>query len=92
MPVPAAVAIDISMCGMLLAFDEPGGCVVGDRMVVSLELTERKVHVLGRSVRVERGSDLRSYVAIEFDSLHEDDEAALSEFLETAVRDASSPA
>ena len=70
---PEVEVIDVSLGGALVAYDEPVGLLVGERVVVSLVPLDASVLLLGRVVRVARGSDFRTYVAVEF-AEHQDDE------------------
>jgi hypothetical protein len=64
--LPPAETVDISRAGLLLAFDEPVGFPVMHRLVISLELPDGHFHALGHVSRVERGDDFRTYVAMTF--------------------------
>ena len=64
---PAEVeVIDISIGGALMAYAEPVGLVVGERVVVSVTLHSTPVMLLGQVIRIARGADFRTYVAVEF--------------------------
>jgi len=64
---PATVeVIDISTGGALMAYAEPVGLLVGERVVVSVTLHRSPLMLLGRVGRIARGADLRTYVAVEF--------------------------
>lgn len=71
--MPASVAVDISAGGVLLAFDEPLGFATGDRLVISLDLGSQYFHAIGAVTRVERGTDFRTYLAIEFSDVRPED-------------------
>jgi hypothetical protein len=79
---PAARVVDLSLGGALLSFAEPLGMVVDERVVVSL-LPSDSILLLGRVVRVARGTDFRTYVAVRFD----DDQPGETERLEELVTD-----
>jgi len=64
--LPQAETVDISRGGLLLAFDEPVGFPLMHRLVISLELPDGHFHALGHVSRVERGDDFRTYVAMSF--------------------------
>jgi hypothetical protein len=90
---PSAQVIDVSVGGALLATAEPWGLRVEERVVVSLLAEKLPVLVIGRVVRVARGTDFRTYVAVQFDegqpqeverleeliALHRDHELACSD-------------
>lgn len=63
---PEVEVIDVSLGGALVAYDEPVGLLVGERVVVSLVPVDAAVLLLGRVVRVARGADFRTYVAVQF--------------------------
>ncbi len=64
---PAEVeVIDISIGGALMAYAEPVGLLVGERVVVSLTMHRSPVMLLGHVVRIAHGADFRTYVAVEF--------------------------
>lgn len=53
---------------MLVAFASPAGLAVGQSLLASIELrAPDRLLLLGKVVRVERGTDFESYVAIAFD-------------------------
>jgi PilZ domain len=62
----AARVVDLSLGGALLSFAEPLGLLVDERVVVSIPADEA-ILLLGRVVRVARGTDFRTYVAVQFD-------------------------
>jgi hypothetical protein len=65
--VPATVdVIDVSFGGALVAFCEPVGLLRDERVVLSLEPNGTPMMLLGRVVRVARGTDFRTYVAVQF--------------------------
>jgi hypothetical protein len=72
-PLPSARAIDISRGGLLVAFVEPLGFTPGDRILVTLPDVGFRFHAYGSVVRCERGTDFRTYVAIEFVDVDEHD-------------------
>ena len=72
-PLPSCTTVDVSMTGLLLAFDEPVGLPLGQRVVVSLMLPDGRCHVVGEVNRVARGDDFRTYAAIDL-SLSADEE------------------
>jgi hypothetical protein len=57
----------------LLAFEEPIGLRLGQQIVVSLMLRDGRCHVIGSVCRVARGTDFRTYAAIDL-SKSDDDE------------------
>ena len=66
-PIPNGRLIDVSTTGVLAAFD--GGVLpvrLGDRCLVSLELADGALHLLGVVRRRAGGSDGRQYVGIEY--------------------------
>ena len=71
--LPSAQTVDISFGGLLLAFNEPIGFPVGHRLVVSLDLTDGHLHAIASVARVERGTDFRTYIAVEFSQLRADE-------------------
>lgn len=59
--------MDASGGGVLMAFDEPTGFAAAQAIVVSIEPTYDETMILvGDVVRVERGADFRTYVAMTF--------------------------
>ena len=71
--LPRARCVDISRDGLLIAVDEPVGFARGHRLVVSLDLPDGHFHALANVVRTERGADFRTYIAMEFLSIRQDD-------------------
>jgi hypothetical protein len=63
---PAARIVDLSLGGALLSFDEPLGFLLDERVVVSMP-PDDPIMLLGRVVRVARGTDFRTYIAVQFD-------------------------
>ena len=82
--LPSAQTVDISFGGLLLAFDEPIGFPVGHRLVVSLDLAGGHLHAIADVTRIERGIDFRTYIALEFSQLREDEFEAVIEHLRDA--------
>ena len=80
---PAVRVVDISRGGALLRYDEPVGLHTDERIVVSLAPSDTAVILLARVVRVARGTDFRTYVAVQFD----DDQASELELLERQLAD-----
>jgi len=80
--LPPARTIDISTNGVLLAFEEPVGFVEGTRAVLSIELPSGHLHTLSTIRRVARGLDFRTYVALEFELMRDDEVARLADDLE----------
>ena len=80
---PAVRVVDISRGGALLRYDEPVGLHTDERIVVSLAPSDTAVMLLARVVRVARGTDFRTYVAVQFD----DDQADELELLERQLAD-----
>jgi hypothetical protein len=64
---PSADVVDISLSGTLLACAEPLGLMVDERVVISLLPEDEPILLIGRVVRVARGTDFRTYVAVLFD-------------------------
>ena len=64
---PAVRVVDISRGGALLRYDEPVGLQTDQRVVVSLAPSATAVMLLARVVRVARGTDFRTYIAVQFD-------------------------
>ena len=81
-PLPAATTIDLSVQGVLLAFPEPVSLESGARIVVSLRLRDGRLHSLATVRRADRGEDYRTYVAVTFDHLTDDDRQRLAEVLD----------
>ena len=79
LPLPACSTVDVSMTGLLLAFDEPVGLPLGHRVVVSLMLGDGRCHVVGSMCRVARGTDFRTYAAIDLSDSGEDEIRRLHE-------------
>lgn len=71
--LPRCATIDVSRTGLLLAFDEPVGLPLGHRVVVSLMLRDGRCHVVGSVCRVARGTDFRTYAAIDLSQSAEDE-------------------
>ncbi|MCU1365197.1 MAG: hypothetical protein JWN39_836 [Ilumatobacteraceae bacterium] len=71
--LPRAVCVDISRGGLLVAFDEPVGFAVGHRLVASIDLPDGQFHALALVVRTDRGEDFRTYMAIEFLNLRQEE-------------------
>ena len=80
-PLPCAVTVDISLDGVLLAFPEPVSFEPGARIVVSLALTDGRLHSLAVVQRTDRGADYRTYVAVTFEHLGGEDRRRLAEAL-----------
>lgn len=71
--LPRAQTVDLSRGGVLLAFDEPVGFPRTHRLVISLELPNGHFHALGHVSRVDRGDDFRTYVAMTFVHVRDDE-------------------
>jgi hypothetical protein len=82
---PAVQIVDVSLSGALVAFGEPIGLLVNERVVVSLEPLRGPIHLLGRVVRIARGDDFRTYVAIRFDEHNEAELELLTEALDDSA-------
>lgn len=80
-PLPRCETIDVSMTGLLLAFDEPVGLRLDQRVVVSLVLGDGRCHVMGSVCRVARGTDFRTYAAIDLSDSGVDEIRRLHEHL-----------
>jgi len=88
--LPQAETVDISRGGILLAFDEPVGVPLLHRLVVSLELPDRCFYAIGRVTRAERGDDFRTYVAMTFLRMRDEDFDELIDQID-ALDDGASP-
>jgi hypothetical protein len=62
--LPEARLVDASRDGVLMVLDEPTGFAVGQPIVLSIEPADDTFVVVADVVRVERGSDFRTYVAV----------------------------
>ena len=94
-PLPRCATVDVSRTGLLLAFDEPIGLLLGQRVVVSLMLRDGRCHVVGSVCRVARGTDFRTYAAIDLSRSDEDEIRRLHEHVsgdEPATQAAWAPA
>jgi hypothetical protein len=89
--LPRADTVDISRSGVLLAFDEPVGFPAMHRLVISLELPDGHFHALGHVTRVERGDDFRTYMAMSFVHVSEDEFDELLSRLDTLDHDRPLP-
>gem|GEM_PF-6730624 len=87
-PLPHAEAIDVSPSGALLALAEPVGLPLGQRVVVSLGFDDGRVHAFGFVRRLARGDDFRTYVAVEFDPLSDEEWERLVDRLDALERGA----
>jgi hypothetical protein len=83
---PEVEVVDVSLGGVLVAYAEPIGLLTGERIVVSLCPVDAPVMLLGRVVRVARGTDFRTYVALEFAEQQDDEVARLGTELERLRR------
>lgn len=87
---PSGALIDLSRDGTLVRLDEaeelPGR---SDRVVLSIELPDGVLHLLGRAQRNVRGDDGRWYIAVEFDVVEPMDRARLDRLV--APRDPADP-
>jgi hypothetical protein len=81
-PLPSARAIDISRGGLLVAFVEPLGFLPGDHILVTLPDVGFRFHAFGSVVRCERGTDFRTYIAIQFNDVDEQDHDELCAHLD----------
>ena len=86
MALPRARAIDIGCGGLLMAFVEPIGFARGHKMLVSMRLDDFRFNVLASVVRSERGSDSRTYVAVEFIDIYATDYDDLCQRLDHSER------
>jgi hypothetical protein len=89
--LPRAEAVDISRGGLLLAFSEPVGFPVGHRLVVSLDLPDGHFHSLGTVSRVERGDDFRTYIAMTFAHVRDEEWDELTDQLDLMQAERWSP-
>ena len=64
-PVPETRLVDASESGVLVAVSEPIGLPLGTRVCCSVGSSDGMLHLIGDVRRVERGTDFRTYVAIE---------------------------
>ena len=64
---PTARIVDLSLGGALLSFAEPLGLLLEERVVICIPPEDEPIMLLGRVVRVARGTDFRTYVAVHFD-------------------------
>lgn len=64
--LPQAQLVDASRDGVLMVLDEPTGFAAGQSVVVSIEPDDRSFVLVADVVRVERGTDFRTYVAVVF--------------------------
>ena len=90
--LPEASTIDISLGGLLLAFDEPVGFALGDRLIVSIDFVDGPFHVVGAVNRVERGADFHVYVALAFSDLSDLDTTELDGHLRRCLGDTTGEA
>lgn len=56
-----------------MAFVEPIGFAVGDRMLVTLPHVGFRLHARGEVMRCARGTDFRTYVALRFTDFVDED-------------------
>jgi hypothetical protein len=71
-------AVNASAVGILVSFPGPALSVNrGDRCLVSLQLSDRIVHLMGEVRRKDRGDDDRYYVGIEYERLPDSEVARL---------------
>ena len=71
-------AVNVSAVGILVSFPGPALPVnAGDRCLVSLQLPDRVLHLIGQVTRRELGTDGRYYVGVEYDRLPDADVARL---------------
>ena len=85
-PLPRCSTIDASSRGILVAFDEPVGLSIDDRILLSLALCDGRCHLLGSIRRVARGIDFRTYVAVDLSTACEEDVARLRAHYAQAAR------
>ncbi len=85
---PAARVVDLSLGGALLSFTEPLGMIVDERVVVSL-VPDEPILLLGRVVRVARGTDFRTYVAVHFDDVQPGETERLGELVARELAEAA---
>jgi hypothetical protein len=83
---PEVDVVDISLGGALVAYAEPVGLLTGERVVVSFVPVDAPVMLLGTVVRVARGTDFRTYVAVCFAEQQDDELARLEGELERLRR------
>lgn len=75
---PAVSIVDISLGGALIAFADPAGVMINDRLVVCLQLSTGSAVLLTRVARVARGLDFRTYVGLEICQGQDDEVARLA--------------
>lgn len=83
---PEVEVIDVSLGGALVAYPEPIGLHLDERVVISLCPVDAPVILLARIVRVARGADFRTYVAVQFAEQQDDEVARLDAELERLRR------
>ena len=81
-PMPSATTIDLSLSGLLLAFQEPVALEPDETAIVTITLDDGRLHALVTARRIARGDDFRTYVAFSFDSLAEEERDRLTAFLD----------
>jgi hypothetical protein len=89
--LPQAHAVDVGCGGMLMAFVEPVGFLPERRMLVSMRIDDFRFNALASVVRCDRGSDFRTYVAVKFVDLFQDDYDELCQRLDSIERLTSAP-
>jgi len=83
---PEVDVVDVSLGGALVAYAEPVGLLDGERVVVSFVPVDAPVMLLGQVVRVARGTDFRTYVAVRFAEQQDDELTRLDGELERLRR------
>lgn len=84
-PCPPSETVDIGRHGILVRLAIPARPVcVGERVLVSLELEDGALHLLGRTTRSLRGDDDRWYLAVEFDEVEPMDRSRLDQLIDSA--------
>ncbi|MCC6438166.1 MAG: PilZ domain-containing protein [Acidimicrobiales bacterium] len=84
-PCPPSETIDIGRHGMLVRLATAAQPVcVGEKVLVSLELEDGALHLLGRTTRCLRGVDDHWYLAVEFDEVEPMDRSRLDRLIEPA--------
>ncbi len=74
--------VNISLAGILAAFAGPAlPFGAGDRCLVSIQLADGALHLLGHVRRRAYGDDDRLYVGIEYESVHPADLDRLERFV-----------
>lgn len=83
---PPGEIVDLSADGTLIRLDAEGTLPArADRVVLSIDLVDGVLHLLGHTCRNLRGDDGRWYVAVEFDEVEPMDRTRLDRLLASAA-------